>query len=266
MSLIVVRATGLVTVQDLGRRGHMHQAVPPGGALVAELLIAANRAVANPEDAPAIEVLGRLVVRATTEVTVATERWGARLVHAADEITIASESARCTYLAVRGGVDVPRVLDGYGTLLCAGLGSPLRAGDLIHIGDRSAVATAVGSATSADALTSTAPIRVIPGPDGEAFGSDALAILTREPYRVLPTSDRVGTRLHGAVLPRTPGYREGSRPLVRGALEVPGDGQPIVLGPEHPTTGGYPVIAVIQTADLGRFFAIAPGGAVRFTA
>ncbi|HET9623041.1 MAG TPA: hypothetical protein VFP84_16830, partial [Kofleriaceae bacterium] len=108
------------------------------------------------------------------------------------------------------------------------------------------------------------PIRVVPGPDPASFAPDALAVLTAAPYRILPTSDRVGTRLAGAAIPRT-AAPEVSRPMVIGALEVPRDGQPIVLGPEHPTTGGYPIVAVVASADLGRLFAIRLGGAVRFT-
>jgi allophanate hydrolase subunit 2 len=105
---------------------------------------------------------------------------------------------------------------------------------------------------------------VIAGPDLAAFTEAALEALTSAPYRILPTSDRVGTRLAGPVLPRRPEHPERSRPMVRGALEVPRDGAPIVLGPEHPTTGGYPIIAVIRHTDLDPFFSIRLGGEVRF--
>jgi allophanate hydrolase subunit 2 len=103
----------------------------------------------------------------------------------------------------------------------------------------------------------------VPGPDLHAFAPDALAALVSAPYRISPTSDRVGTRLAGPDLPRNMAP-ERSRPMVRGALEVPRDGQPIVLGPEHPTTGGYPILAVIAEDDLDRFFAIRLGGEVAF--
>lgn len=109
----------------------------------------------------------------------------------------------------------------------------------------------------------TVPISVVPGPDLTAFVPDAIDRLTAAPYRILPTSDRVGTRLEGTLIPHVP-HPEFSRPMVRGAIEVPRDGAPIVLGPEHPTTGGYPTAAVIAQADLGRFFAIRLGGTVRF--
>jgi allophanate hydrolase subunit 2 len=106
-------------------------------------------------------------------------------------------------------------------------------------------------------------ILVIAGPDFDAFTAEALTVLTSAPYTVLASSNRVGTRLAGPALPRTE-CPEVTRPMVCGAIEVPRDGQPIVLGPEHPTTGGYPVIGVIAREDLGGFFAIPPGGPVRF--
>lgn len=260
MTLVVARAAGLCTIQDLGRRGHMHEAVPPGGALVPELLVAANRAVNNADAAPAVEVLGRLVVRATSAAVVATDRTMPRRLRPGEELAMASEPLRCTYLAIAGGIAAPRVLDGYGTLLAAGLGAPLRAHDVLAVGPRAAPA-------ETRALAPFQPrdvIHVIPGPDLDAFTPEALARLVAAPYRILPTSDRVGTRLAGEPLPRVAGYRERSRPMVQGAIEVPRDGQPIVLGPEHPTTGGYPILAVIASAELGRFHAIRLGGSVRF--
>jgi allophanate hydrolase subunit 2 len=104
------------------------------------------------------------------------------------------------------------------------------------------------------------PIRVIAGPDRVA---GTLETLCAGDYQISPASDRVGTRLVGPAL--SPGGDGASRPMVKGAIEVPPDGAPIVLGPEHPTTGGYPVIAVIASVDLGRFFARRIGARVRFT-
>jgi allophanate hydrolase subunit 2 len=108
-----------------------------------------------------------------------------------------------------------------------------------------------------------APIRLLAGPDAAHFLPGALARLVASTYRILPSSNRVGTRLDGPAIPRSP-VPDVSRPMVIGAIEVPGDGQPIVLGPEHPTTGGYPVVAVVARADLGRLFSIRLGGSVRF--
>jgi allophanate hydrolase subunit 2 len=257
MTLAVISATGMVTVQDLGRPGRMHEGLAPGGTLVPELLIAANRRAHNADGAAALEVLGRLAVRAEAAMVVATDDTTHAL-GAGDVLTVASEPRRVAYLAVRGGIVAPLVLGGRGTQRSAGLGALVRAGDRI---------TAAGEPPCEQPIVpfeATGPIRVVPGPDGDAFDAGALAALFAGPYTISPSSDRVGTRLDGPPLPRVTSYRERSRPMVRGAIEVPRDGKPIVLGPEHPTTGGYPVVAVIAHADLGKFFAIRAGNRVTF--
>ena len=259
MSLVIVRALGLCTVQDLGRPGHMHQAVPPGGALVAERLIAANRAVRNPDDAPALEILGQLTIRAERPLRVATDTLAPRELPAGGELIVASEPRRVAYLAVRGGLAAPLVLGGRGALLCAGLGGLIRTGQRFGTAGLAEVTPPPpGRPTAPDA-----PIRLVAGPDAASFQPTALDLLLSSEYRILPSSDRVGTRLDGPALPRSDAP-EVSRPMVLGAIEVPRDGKPIVLGPEHPTTGGYPVIAVVARADLGRLFSIRLGGTVRF--
>lgn len=261
MSLTIVRALGLVTVQDLGRSGRMHEAVPPGGALVADRLIAANRAVCNPDDAPALEILGQLTLRAERPLRVATDTLAPRELPAGGELVVASEPRRVTYLAVRGGLAAPLVLGGRGALLCAGLGGLVRTGQRF---DTAGLAEAAAPPLPGAGAAPDAPIRLIAGPDAASFAPTALDLLLSSEYRILPSSDRVGTRLDGPALPRTDAP-EVSRPMVLGAIEVPRDGKPIVLGPEHPTTGGYPVIAVVARADLGRLFSIRLGGTVRFT-
>ena len=256
MTLLAVRVTGLVTVQDLGRPGRMHEALPAAGALVPELLVAANRAVDNPDATPALEVLGQLVVRAERALGIAIDHASAQL-RAGEERVIVSEPRRVTYLAVRGGIAAPLVLGGRATQLSAGIGAAVKAGQRFAIAGVPEVRTA-----APPPLDDRAPIGIVPGPDLEAFPPDALARLVAGPYRISPRSDRVGTRLDGAPIVRLATV-ETSRPMVRGAIEVPGDGVPIVLGPEHPTTGGYPVLAVVTSADLGRCFAIRIGGPLR---
>ncbi|MCC7044330.1 MAG: biotin-dependent carboxyltransferase family protein [Acidobacteria bacterium] len=257
MSLVVVRAVGLVSVQDLGRPGHMHDGLAPGGALVPELLIAANRHARNPDASAAIEVMGALTVRADAAVMVATDSTSLRQLRPGEELTVASDRRRVAYLAVRGGVDAPVVLGSRSVQLSAGLGQVLRAGTLLAAGDAPIFVRPVGRFVEGD------QIRVLPGPDLGAFAPGALEVLTSTTWTISAASDRVGTRLGGASLTRT-GAAEVTRPMVRGAIEVPRDGQPIVLGPEHPTTGGYPVIGVIASEDLGRFFATGVGRQVRF--
>ena len=264
MTFVVVRALGLVTIQDLGRPGRMHEAVPPGGALVRERLIAANRAVHNPDGAPAIEVLGELVIRAERPLDVATDTLAARTLAPGAELVIASEPRRVTYLAIRGGIAAPLLFGGHGALLCAGLGTLLRASQRFESANLGKVAPHSASRAASPGPASEPPIRLVDGPDPESFTPQALELLVSSEYRILPSSNRVGTRLDGPALPRT-NAPEVSRPMVIGAIEVPRDGKPIILGPEHPTTGGYPIIAVIASSDLGRLFSIRLGGTVRFT-
>ena len=259
MTLAVRRALGLITIQDLGRPGRMHEAVPRGGALVRERLIAANRAAGNPDDAAALEVLGALTIRAERAHVVATDTTAARTLATGAELVVTSEPRRVAYLAVRGGIAAPLVLGGRGALLCAGLGGLVRSGQQLD-----ADAHVAGSAVPPPDELPDAPIRLVAGPDPGQFLPGALDQLLAASYRVSPSSNRVGTRLEGPAVPRS-AAPEVSRPMVIGAIEVPGDGAPIVLGPEHPTTGGYPIVAVVVRADLGRLFSIRLGGAVRFT-
>jgi allophanate hydrolase subunit 2 len=256
--VLIARCTGLVTIQDLGRPGRMHEAIPPGGALVPSLLVTANRRAGNADAAPALEVLGRVVLLAEADLVIATDARPPIALRAGDELAIASGARRVTYAAPRGGLAVPDVLGGRGALVCAALGPIVRAGDRLAIGGE------LDPRERALPSLDDAPIRVIPGPDGDAFADGALATLASTPYRISPASDRTGTRLVGPALARRAGFVERSRPMVRGAIEVPGDGQPIVLGPEHPTTGGYPLIGVVASDHLDRLSAIRLGGSVRF--
>lgn len=246
----IERALGLATLQDLGAHGLMHEGVPPGGALVPDLLRRANALAHNREDALAIEIMGALTVSAETDVELATDEAAFTLARG-ERATLRSDRFRARYLAARGGFRGTRAL------LCAG-GAPLRAGDRVEI-----TPNAPARAPQPALDMSQGNIRVVLGP--ERFGSIDAFFATA--WRVRPDSDRVGTRLapmtEGATISRSD-VVDRSRPMVRGAIEVPPDGNPIVLGPEHPTTGGYPVIAVIASEDVSRFFAIPLGGVVRF--
>lgn len=250
--IVVEHVAGLATIQDLGRPGRMHEGLAPGGALVPEMLIAANRAVGNVDGAPAIELLGRLRLRVETPEAVA---FGTHIIESAGELVVESGVLRVIYVAIHGGIASPLVCGGRGTQLSAGIGAPLRAGDRLRIEPSIAVVPSSPAPFLADGA-----IHVIPGPDDVPGALDGL--LAGE-FSISPHSDRVGTRLDGPVLPARSGHGV-SRPMTRGAIELPPDGRPIVLGPEHPVTGGYPVIAVIATADQGRLFARPIRAAVRF--
>jgi len=266
-ALEVTAVAGVSTVQDGGRPGHMHDGVPPGGALVPELLARANAAVRNARAAAGIEVVGALSLRALVDVLVSTDDGVARLLDAGATWAMSSRGERVAYAAVYGGIDVPVVLGGRGTLVAAGFGGlegrPLRRGDVL-------------AAAATNARPPAAPIplppqpdldravRVALGPDGERFEPSAVAQLLAAEFRISPKSDRVGARLTGPALARAGGDLGASAPMVRGAIQVPASGEPIVLGPDHPTTGGYPVIATVLRADLGGLMARPVGAPVRF--
>lgn len=260
--------TGLATVQDGGRRGHLHQGVPPGGALVPEALGSANAAVDNPAGAAAIEAFGPLRITARGPLRIGHDD-GTTVreinLHDGETIDLGGAGGRVTYVAVRGGIDVPVVLGGRGTLLCASLGGhegrALRRGDRLGVG-----AIPECSARSLGYRRHPAdPIAVVPGPDLD-LDPTILDRLLASSYRIDPCSNRVGIRLDGPRFERAPSDRGPSRPMVRGAIQLPPDGVPIVLGPDHPTTGGYPVPATVRVADLGRLGALPIGAAVRFAA
>lgn len=265
----VVALAGMATVQDAGRAGHMHEGVPPGGALVPELLARANVAAGNAPGEAALEVFGVVTLAADGErgpVLVAADDASAHELRAGTPWTVACAGARVRYVAVRGGIDVPRVLGGRGTLVLASLGGlhgrPLRRGDVLPVGAAHAGPVATGNAPAAP--DTAAPIAVVPGPDLDRFPPEALDVLLASSFTVDPTSDRAGIRLAGPPLPRAGDDTGASAPMVRGALQVPPAGL-IALGPDHPTTGGYPVIATIASASFGALAARPPGSPVRFT-
>jgi len=113
-------------------------------------------------------------------------------------------------------------------------------------------------------VTATAPLRVLPGPHADALGPAALAALVAQTWTVSSASDRVGIRLEGASLRASATGELASHGVVAGTVQVPPDGRPIVLLVDHQPTGGYPVVAVVITADLARLGQLAPGAPVHF--
>jgi biotin-dependent carboxylase-like uncharacterized protein len=198
------------------------------------------------------------------------------------EVAIGAPRAglRC-YLAVRGGVDVPPVLGSRSADLRSGLGpAPLRRGDQLPVGaapesapgpkGEPAVGAAAGpgagrAAPELPAADQPAVLRVIAGPRDDWFAPGALDTLCTGTYAVTPDSDRTGLRLDGPVLPRA---RDGELPsegLATGALQVPPGGRPILMLADHPVTGGYPVIAVVVSADVPLAAQLRPGSCITFT-
>jgi biotin-dependent carboxylase-like uncharacterized protein len=265
--ITVITIAGVTTVQDGGRAGHMHEGVPPGGALVPELLARANAAVGNADDDAGLEVFGAIAIAGRRGTLVASDDGIPRELAEPGRGApwrVACDGARVRYVAVRGGIDVPSVLGGRGTLLGAGLGGlegrALQAGDVLRAGTGPAVPH-----RPVLPFDLGAPVRVVLGPDLDRFPTAAVEALLAGVFVVDARSDRVGTRLLGPTIPRANDPPDApSSPMVRGAIQLPPSGGPIVLGPDHPTTGGYPVLATVVRSCLGSLAGRPVGAEVRF--
>ena len=285
MRVLEVLAVGpQATVQDLGRTGMFRFGVGVSGAADPAALRTGNRLLGNAEGAAGIEVLlGGLTVRALADLQVAIT--GARCPvtvdgvpqgHAARVRLRAGRVLRLgpataglrAYLTVRGGIDVPAVLGSRSTDTLAGLGpAPLAAGDALAVGP------APSGWPAADFVPLPAPsrapttVRASTGPRADFFADPT--VLWRGSWEVTADTDRVGVRLRRADGP--PLRRAHDRELVSegmptGAIQVPPSGEPVVFLADHPITGGYPVIAVVDAADIGRVAQARPGERLRFRA
>jgi allophanate hydrolase subunit 2 len=250
-------------VQDGGRPGRMHQGVPRGGPMIPELLAAANTSLGNAPSAPGLECFGELRLSISSDpLWISVDGIPSLAAPGSTFIVERPTSLVVRAVAFRGTLDVPEQLGGRGALPVAGIGRVLRKGDRLGI----TPATGPDPTPAPLHLDLDAPIRVLPGPDLDRFGGGdaALTALTSPEFTISPASDRTGTRLTGATVPRTGDDRPGPTPMTRGAIQVPASGEPIVLGPDHPVTGGYPVIAIVIQADWGRVSGRRPGARIRF--
>lgn len=280
MSALLVRAVaGPVLVQDAGRAGHAAIGVGAAGAADRASYALGGRLVGNEPGAAALEVvLGGLEVEAAGHVTlcvtgapvpldvdgrdepsgaVLTLRPGQRL-----RLGTPASGLR-SYLSVRGGLDLPLLLGSRSRDTLAGLGpEPVRAGDRLPVGARASGPLLV-DAVPPHQYDDAPVVRVVRGPRDD-WAADPDALVTRR-WRVGGASDRVGLRLEGDPLGVVPGKGElPSEGALRGAVQLPPDGHPVVFGPDHPVTGGYPVIAVVVDADTDRLAQLRPGEELGF--
>ncbi|HEX2131097.1 MAG TPA: biotin-dependent carboxyltransferase family protein [Actinophytocola sp.] len=282
----VVRCGPLATVQDRGRPGYGSMGVGGSGAADAASAALANRLVGNAEHAAVLELtLGGAILtfHAPTLVAVTgapcpitrddrTEAPNAPFtVPAGGRLTIGTpEVGLRTYVAVRGGLAVAPVLGSRATDVLSGLGPPvLEPGAVLPIGtDHSGPPPAVEVAPVPALEPGDLVVRVVPGPRTDWFAAGALETLQRGRYVVTADSNRVGIRLAGPALPRArDGDDAGELPsegMVAGAIQVPPSGQPVLFLADHPVTGGYPVIGVVRTRDLGILAQARPGQAIGF--
>ncbi|MEE1817557.1 biotin-dependent carboxyltransferase family protein [Streptomyces sp. SP18ES09] len=278
----VVRAGALTTVQDLGRTGHAHLGVPRSGALDPAAARLVNRLVGNAEDAAVLETtVDGCALRLRCAVTVAVggapcpvrvdgrpAAWGTAVRVGAGSVLEVGSAVRGlrSYVALGGGVAVAPVLGSRSTDLLSGLGpAPLAEGAVLPLGAVAAVRGPV-DAPPWPGPTDELVLRVRLGPREDWFTAPALRAFTTRAYRVSPASNRIGLRVEGPALERTVPGELPSEGMVLGAVQVPPDGRPVVFLADHPTTGGYPVVAVVREADLGAAAQAVPGTRVRFVA
>ena len=277
---LTVLATGpLTTVQDEGRPGQAALGIGRSGVCDRGAARLANRLVGNPVDAAVLEVtFGGLAVRAEADLLVVTT--GARCPgapHAAPTVLRRGQELRLgapasglrTYLAVRGGVDVPPVLGSRATDVLAGLGpAVVTVGDALPVGAAAGAAPGIDVAPVAEPPAGGLTVPVLPGPRADWFGDAGWAALTGQAWTVTSESNRVGLRLDGEPLDRLRAGELPSEGMVRGALQVPPSGLPVLFLADHPVTGGYPVIGYVldepRVSDVDRCAQLQPGQQLRF--
>lgn len=299
----IVEGGLLTTVQDLGRYGYQKIGVTPGGAMDARSHRIANMLVDNPEDAATLEITMKgpaieftsdaLIALSGAELTakiadVEVPRARAIAVRAGSMLTLGAAKSGCrAYLAVAGGLDVPSVMGSRSTYLRAGIGGhegrALRAGDRLPIGPASALATTTLSEALSDdgaqpfALSGryleddprpaldARPIRCVRGPHLDLLSTADRRSFLAETYAVSTQADRMGYRLVGTRLSPAHGKDLVSSAVTMGAVQLPLGGEPIVLMADRQTTGGYPVVAQVITADLPLLAQMKPGAKLSFS-
>lgn len=283
----VIKPGTLSTVQDLGRRGFSSLGVGPGGALDPWAAAVANLAVGNDPHAPLLECTyvgpvlrfsAPMVVAATGAETSGLPS-GRPVVFQAGDVLDCSALARGArlYLAFAGGLRVPSVLGGAGTVVSARFGGregrALEAGDRLAIGPRGDAATGTGwrlaSPVPAPARKETVVVRLVPGVDWDRIfrrfgpGGGARALEARR-FQLSGKSDRMGLRLTGEAFSVPGGGEPWSRPVVPGTVQLPPDGLPIVLMSEGQTIGGYLQLGQVASIDLPRLAQARPGAEIVF--
>jgi biotin-dependent carboxylase-like uncharacterized protein len=283
MSKLLVTAVGPATsVQDGGRYGVQRYGVAPGGAVDRLALAVANCLVGNPPFAAAVEVGPFGVVFVAREGKMRVALSGAErnadvagrpvsfnescMLNDGDTLTLGiARGGTFSYLAIEGGVKGEPMFGSLAVNARAGLGSPfprpLQVGDALDVD-----AAKVGAERRVDfPAIAVDPIRVVMGPQDDEFGEAKDLFLASE-WKVSATSDRMGYRLEGPAITHLHGHNIVSDGTVNGSIQVPGNGQPIVLMPDRGSSGGYPKIATVISADLGRLAQIPAGRSVRFEA
>jgi biotin-dependent carboxylase-like uncharacterized protein len=278
--LEILRTGPLALIEDLGRAGMAHLGLTRSGAADRRSHTLANRLVANPRDRATVEVtLGGFSARvlgadvaiavtgADTDPAVDGVPFGINSIHHARAGQVISLSAPRSglrsYLAVRGGIAVTPVLGSRSYDVMSAIGPPpLRPGDVLPVGEHTAEYPELDQAPVAGFPEDFLELLVVPGPRDDWFADPD--VLVHTDWVASDRSDRVGMRLQGRPLSwRWPDRQLPSEGATRGAIQVPPNGLPVILGPDHPVTGGYPVVGVVVDADIDKVAQIRPGQTVR---
>jgi allophanate hydrolase len=276
------------TIQDLGRRGYRDIGVPVSGPLDRISFALANALVGNPANAPALEMRmqGPVLDVLAASVRVALVGGTDGLVIEGEGAIAAGRSVRlrggrrlrcgalgdagCAYLAVEGGIAVPLSLGSASTHARSRIGGlhgdVLQPGDVLPVQSDEAIERPERMLAAPWPAQRDAPIRVVLGPQDDYFTAEAIETLLSADYTISAHADRMGFRLQGPKLPHAKGFNIVSDGVVNGSIQVPGSGEPIVLLADGQTTGGYPKIATVISADMPLLGRRRPGARVRFVA
>lgn len=274
--LEVLAAGAGMTIQDCGRSGWKRFGIPPGGAMDLESAQKANLLVGNDAGAPVVELLftgAKFFVLSSSEFAIAGAdvecewpTWRNFHVESGSEISFGLLRAGVwIYLAVRGGFAAPRWFGSASANLRAGFGEALQPGARLSC-ENSLPVEEISSRFVPELVREeygqTPILRIWRGPEWDSFTEEARHQFLAQTWRVSPQSDRAGYRLEGVALESR--LRMPSAPVAVGAIQVPPNGQPIVLLRDGPTVGGYPRLAILDAAGVSRFTQCAPGTGVRF--
>jgi antagonist of KipI len=286
--MMVVKPGWLTTVQDLGRYGYQQYGMPVSGAMDRYSYIVANRLIGNRDHDAALEitlkgpellfehdsviaVTGADLVPSVDGIGI--PLWTSVPVKAGSRITFGTRRLGTrTYLAIAGGIDVPIVLGSRSTHIASQTGGmkgrTIAQGDILISGIPSRYQRGTTGRSLPEKLrpiySPVTTLRILPGPQRNTFSEQALAVLTTDPYRLTSLSDRMGYRLEGPKLGHGKAEQYISDGTAMGVLQIPPDEQLILLMADRQTTGGYPKVAVVISADLRLAGQLMPGDCVSF--
>ncbi len=276
-ALLVHKPGPATTVQDAGRHGLRRYGIPASGALDQFSYRVANALVGNPLTAAALEItLPGLVVEALMDLVVAITggdlggqpQWTSFVLRRGEQLSFPKRVTGCrAYLAIRGGISAEEFLGSMSTFPKGWMGRALQAGDTMSIAGFRAHGVAATRSLQVNwrpAFPAQRTVRVTLGAQAEAFTARGRETFQDSVYTISPRSDRQGFRTDGPPIEFVKGPDIISDPTPLGAIQVPGDGKPIILHRDGQVTGGYAKIATVASAELDKFGQMMPGDALRF--